>query len=153
MIFLDLNEFKTQLKPSHRLLCLDIGMVRVGYALSDRDKRLASGRDVFNLKKQKFTIKNLSDIIDEDGVYGIVVGYPLQMDGERGKSCAMVDGFIKKYILPLNQPVFMQDERFSTAAVSRYFNEMELTRKQQSAVNDKAAASYILQTTLDRLRG
>ena len=153
MIFFDLNEFKSQLKATHRLLCLDIGTVRVGYALSDRDKRLASGRDVFNLKKQKFSSKNLSDIIDEEIVHGIVVGYPLQMDGEAGKSCDMVERFIKKYILPLDQPVFMQDERFSTAAVSRYFNQMELTRKKQSTLNDKAAASYILQATLDRLKG
>ena len=80
MIFFDLNEFKSQLKATHRLLCLDIGTVRVGYALSDRDKRLASGRDVFNLKKQKFSSKNLSDIIDEEIVHGIVVGYPLQVE-------------------------------------------------------------------------
>ena len=74
------------------------------------------------------------------------------MDGNEGDSCAMVNNFIKKYLLKLNQPIFMQDERLSSAAVTRYFNEMEMSRKKQVAVNDQAAASYILQITLDRLR-
>ena len=69
-----------------------------------------------------------------------------------GDSCAMVDKFIKRYLLPLNQPIFMQDERLSTSAVNRFFQEMELTRKQQVALSDKAAASYILQIVLDKLQ-
>ncbi len=152
MLYLNISDFKNQLKSNHRILCLDVGTVKIGCALSDKRRIIATGHSVFNLKKQKFTSKILQDIIDSEEVYGIVVGYPLQMDGMEGKSCVMVDKFITKYIISLNQPIFLQDERLSTSAVNRYFKQMELNRKQQEALNDKAAASYILQSTLERLR-
>lgn len=151
MIFFDVIKFKDCLKPNYRLLGLDVGTVRIGCSLSDPQKFLASGHSVFNLKKQKFTSSLLKKIIEEEQVYGIVAGYPLQMDGEKGESCEMVDRFIKKHLLPIGHPIFLQDERLSTSAVNRFFQEMELTRKQQSSLNDKAAASYILQSVLDKL--
>ena len=152
MIFFDIIEFKKCLKPDHRLLGLDIGKVRIGYALSDPQRFLATGQGVFNLKKQKISTALLKEILEKEQAYGIVLGYPLQMDGEPGDACEMVDKFIKKYLVSLNQPIFMQDERLSTAAVGRFFKEMELTRKQQASMNDKAAASYILQSALDKLQ-
>ncbi len=151
MIIFDINQFKNSLKDGYRLLGLDIGKVRIGSSLSDENKILASGHLLFNLKKQKFTLSNLRSIIDNEKVYGIVVGYPLQMDGEKGDSCFMVDKFIEKFVLPLNQPIFLQDERLSTAAVGRFFKEMELTRKQQADRNDVASARYILQNVIDKL--
>jgi putative Holliday junction resolvase len=149
MIFFDIIEFKKHLKEGYRLLGLDVGQVRIGCALSDKSKTLASAHSVFNLKKQKF---DLTNIIKDEEAYGIVVGYPLQMDGEPGASCLMVDNFIKKHLLKFNQPIFLQDERFSSSAVNRYFKEMEVTRKQQVTLSDKAAASYILETVLKKLR-
>lgn len=151
MITFDTNQFKNHLKNGYRLLGLDIGGVRIGCALSDEGQILASPFKLFNLKKKKLHLSEFHSIIDEKKVYGIVVGYPLQMDGEKGNSCLMVDKFIEKYLLPLNQPIFMQDERLSTAAVGRFFKEMELTRKQQAERNDVASACYILQIVLDKL--
>ena len=152
MIFFDIIQFKNNLKQDYRLLGLDVGKVRIGCALSDPQCFLASGHSVFNLKKQKISSRQIKEILEKEKVYGIVVGYPLQMDGERGSSCEMVDKFIQKYLLPLEQPIFMQDERLSSSAVNRFFQEMELNRKQQAALNDKAAASYILQSVLDKLQ-
>ena len=152
MIFFDIIKFNTCLKPDHRLLGLDVGTVRIGCAVSDPQRFLASGYSVFNLKKQKFSSAQLKEIIEKEQIFGIVVGYPLQMDGEPGGSCEMVDKFIHKHLIKLGHPIFMQDERLSTSAVNRFFQEMELTRKQQSALNDKAAASYILQSALDKLQ-
>ena len=151
MIFADINEFKNSLKKHHRLLGFDVGGVRIGCALSDKGKIIAGGFEVINLKKQKFTIDYLKAIVEKQEVYGIVVGYPLQMDGFHGSSCAMVDEFVKKYLLPLGQPIFLQDERLSTSVVTKALKEMGLNREKQSLQNDKAAASYILQAVLDKL--
>ena len=152
MIYSDITQFKSFLKVNCRLMGLDIGNVRIGCALSDPRRVLSFPHSVFNLKKQKFTIACLKDIIEKEEVYGIIVGNPLQMDGDSGSACEMVDKFIKKHLLPLNQPIYLQDERLSSSAVNRYFQEMDLTRKQQAAINDKAAASYILQIVLDKLQ-
>jgi putative holliday junction resolvase len=148
MIFFDINEFSNHLKPGYRILGLDVGLVRVGVSLSDEGKFLATNYASFNLKKQKI---NFKEIFENNKICAIVIGYPLQMDGTEGKSCVMVHEFIKKHLLKLNSPIFLQDERFSTAAVQRYLKEMNFTRKQQVDLNDKAAASYILQAALDKL--
>jgi len=94
----------------------------------------------------------LKDIIERENIYGIVVGNPLQMDGEEGKSCLMVKKFIQKYLLPLEQPIFMQDERLTTTAVNRFLHEKGFSRERQEQVNDQESASYILQMVLDKIR-
>lgn len=139
------------LKSKYRLLGLDIGKVRIGYAFSDIDKFLATGQGIFNLKKDKISSKILEQICYQNQIFGIVVGYPLQMDGEKGDSCKMVDEFIKRYLLSLEQPIYLQDERLSSSAVNRYLKEMSISRKQQVGLTDKASASYILQMALDKL--
>ena len=73
------------------------------------------------------------------------------MDGEKGKACEMVDNFIEKHLKPLNQPIFLQDERLSSTAVSRFLKEMQVSKQKQQGLTDEAAASYILQTVLDKL--
>lgn len=151
MIIFDINEFRKLLKNNFRLLGLDVGKVRIGSSLSDEGKIIAGSYKLFNLKKEKLKISNLQTIINKEKIYGIIVGYPLQMDGERGESCFMVDKFIQKYLLSLNQPIFLQDERLSTVAVGKYMKEMGLNRKQQSEKNDVASACYILQNVLDKL--
>jgi len=151
MIIFDIIEFKKLLKPNHRLLGFDVGQVKIGTSLSDPSLFLASAYKLINLKKQKLNVEILKNIIKEEEIYGIIVGYPLQMDGEKGASCLKVDQFIKKYLAPLDQPIYLQDERLSTSAVNRYLKEMQLSRKQQEEINDVAAARYILQTVLDKL--
>lgn len=151
MIISDINGFRDLLKNGFRLLGLDVGRVRIGSSLSDEGKIIAGGYKLFNLKKQKLKTSEFQTIADREKIYGVVVGYPLQMDGSMGESCLMVDKFIEKYLIPLNQPIFLQDERLSTVAVGRYMKEMALSRKEQSEKNDVACACYILQNVLDKL--
>lgn len=152
MIIAQLSEFKHLLRPDSRVMGLDVGTVRIGCAASNINKILASGICLFNLKKQKFTTDVLKAIIERETVYGIVVGYPIQMDGTIGESCLMIENFIKKYLLKLEQPIFLQDERLSSAAVNRYFTDMQLTRKQKAELIDEASARYILQIVLDKMK-
>ena len=152
MIHFDIVNFRNLLKPNYRLLGLDVGGVRTGCALSDYGQMLATPYCVLNLKKQKITPDSIRNLIEKEDIYGIVVGNPLKMDGETGDACIMVNKFIEKFLLPLNQPIFMQDERLTTSAVNRFLKEKGFSRKQQEEVNDQEAASYILQTVLDKLR-
>lgn len=152
MIFFDIAEFNNLLRPEYPLMGLDIGKVRIGCAISDSQKFLATPYRLFDLKKQKFSFLMLEDIIREKNTYGIIVGYPLQMDGNSGESCLMVDKFIQKYLSKLKQPIFLQDERLSSSAVNRFLQEMDINRKKQTSLIDKASASYILQMVLDKLQ-
>lgn len=151
MIIFDISEFKKLLNDNMRLLCFDVGTVKIGTSLSDPSKTIANDYQLINLKKQKITNSFFSKLIEDQGICGIVVGYPLQMDGNEGNSCLMVKRFIEKYLIKLKLPIYLQDERLSTTAVNRYLKEMNFNRKKQEDKNDVAAASYILQIVLDKL--
>ena len=102
----------------------------------------------------KFTADatRLDIIISEQGVGGLVVGLPLNMDGSDGPSAQSARAFGRNWAGRSALPVVFQDERLSTSAVTRTLLEADASRKRRSDVVDKMAAAYILQGALDRLR-
>lgn len=153
MITPTLAEFLPLIAPGERLLGLDMGTRKIGLALSDTLRMIATPYSTIIRMSFAKDIKALRTIITEHNVTGLIVGLPIEMDGREGDSCAMVRGFMAKFekASPL-LPIFLQDERMSTAAVTRVLNETGLTRQKKALLDDKMAASYILQGALDRIR-
>ncbi len=135
-----------------RLLGLDLGEKTIGLALSDR--LLSVATPMQTLKRGKFSADAalLDHIISEQGVGGLVVGLPLNMDGTDGPSAQSARAFGRNWAGRSPLPVVMQDERLSTSAVTRTLLEADTSRKRRDDVVDKMAAAYILQGALDRLR-
>jgi putative Holliday junction resolvase len=106
------------------------------------------------LKRGKFgaDAARLDIIISEQGVGGLVVGLPLNMDGSDGPSAQSARAFGRNWAGRSALPVVFQDERLSTSAVTRTLLEADASRRRRSDVVDKMAAAYILQGALDRLR-
>jgi putative Holliday junction resolvase len=106
------------------------------------------------LKRGKFTADatRLDIIISEQGVGGLVVGLPLNMDGSDGPSAQSARAFGRNWAGRSALPLVFQDERLSTSAVTRTLLEADASRRRRSDVVDKMAAAYILQGALDRLR-
>ena len=94
----------------------------------------------------------IEKIIAEHGVGGLIVGQPLNMDGSDGPSAQSARAFARNFATRSSLPIVMQDERLSTAAVTRTLIDADASRKRRSEVVDKMAAAYILQGALDRLR-
>jgi putative Holliday junction resolvase len=140
------------LPPGQRLLGLDLGEKTIGLALSDR--LLTVGTPFDTLKRGKFAADaaRLDIIISEQGVGGLVVGLPLNMDGSDGPSAQSARAFGRNWAAHSPLPILFQDERLSTAAVTRTLLEADISRKRRDEVVDKMAAAYILQLALDRLR-
>ena len=146
-----LDELK--LAPGLRLLGLDLGEKTIGLALSDR--LLSVATPMQTLKRGKFAADaaRLDIIISEQGVGGLVVGLPLNMDGSDGPSRPVGPGLWPQLGGPQSAlPVVFRDERLSTSAVTRTLLEADASRKRRGEVVDKMAAAYILQGALDRLR-
>jgi putative holliday junction resolvase len=141
-----------KLPPGQRLLGLDLGEKTIGLALSDRLLTVATPFET--LKRGKFSADaaRLDIIISEQGVGGLVVGLPLNMDGSDGPSAQSARAFGRNWAAHSPLPVAFQDERLSTAAVTRTLLEADTSRKRRGEVVDKMAAAYILQLMLDRLR-
>jgi putative Holliday junction resolvase len=140
------------IEPGLRLLGLDLGEKTIGLALSDRLLTVATPMQT--LKRGKFAADalRLDIIISEQGVGGLVVGLPLNMDGSDGPSAQSARAFGRNWVNHSPLPLVFQDERLSTSAVTRTLIEADTSRKKRGEVVDKMAAAYILQIALDRMR-
>ncbi len=144
------TKIKGLLAPGQRLLGLDIGSKTIGLALSDVLLMLATPAKT--IKRTKFTpdAEQLVALIAEQNVGGLVLGLPVQMDGEEGPACQSVRQFAENLLGLIDIPIAFWDERLSTNAVERVLiNEVDMTRKRRAEVIDKMAAAYILQGALD----
>ena len=140
------------LPPGSRLLGLDLGEKTIGLALSDTLLTVAT--PMKTLKRGKFgaDAAALDIIISAQGVGGLVVGLPLNMDGSDGPSAQSARAFARNWAARSPLPLVLQDERLSTSAVTRTLLEADASRRRRGEVVDKMAAAYILQGALDRLR-
>ncbi len=150
MAVVALEELK--IAPGLRLLGLDLGEKTIGLALSDT--LLSVATPMQTLKRGKFAADaaRLDVIISEQGVGGLLVGLPLNMDGSDGPSAQSARAFGRNWAGRSAVPLVFQDERLSTSAVTRTLLEADASRRRRSDVVDKMAAAYILQGALDRLR-
>jgi putative Holliday junction resolvase len=141
-----------KLAPGLRLLGLDLGEKTIGLALSDTLLSIATPMQT--LKRGKFAADaaQLDIIISAQGVGGLVVGLPLNMNGSDGPSAQSARAFGRNWAARSALPVVMQDERLSTSAVTRTLLEADTSRRRRETLVDKMAAAYILQGALDRLR-
>ena len=140
------------LPPGKRLLGLDLGEKTIGIALSDTLLIVATPMQTLNRGKFGADAAQLDIIISAQGVGGLVVGLPLNMDGTDGPSAQSARAFGRNWVNRSPLPVVFQDERLSTSAVTRTLLEADTSRRRREAVVDKMAAGYILQGALDRLR-
>jgi putative Holliday junction resolvase len=136
-------------KVTGRLLGLDVGEKTIGVALSDVGKMIATPYKTLERGKFAKDAEILRLIIEEHGVGGLVIGYPLNMDGSQGPRCQSVRQFARNLDEKLSLPALLFDERLSTMAVTRTMMEADLSRERRAEIVDKMAASYILQSVLD----
>ena len=107
------------------------------------------------IRRTKFTAdaKRLAEIVSKEGVGGLVIGLPLNLDGSEGPRAQSTRAFARNLAAHVDLPMTFWDERLSTAAVERHLIEADASRKRRAEVVDRMAAAYILQGALDRLRG
>jgi putative holliday junction resolvase len=152
MSVLTLSEFRAKLAPGLRLLGLDLGEKTIGMALSDTSLTVATPLKTLARGKFKTDARLLTEVMAEQAVGGLVVGLPLNMDGSEGPSAQSARAFARNFAAVSAVPILLQDERLSTAAVTRTLIDADASRRRRAELVDKMAAAYILQTVLDRLR-
>jgi len=153
MIFEQTEGFFNAISNSNgdRILGLDIGKKRIGVALSDSLKVVATPLLVIQSKKFSQDIIIIKNLIEKHNVAGIVIGLPLNMDGTSNKSCQSIKQFARNILKNTSDdfPIILTDERMSTMAVSHTLLEANMSHKKKTEVVDKMAASYILQGVLE----
>ncbi|PZP86080.1 MAG: Holliday junction resolvase RuvX [Azospirillum brasilense] len=150
--FYSLPDFAAALPPLGRLVALDVGSTTIGVAVSDATRLVASPDLTVMRKKWSADKAALSAMLEGQDVVGIVIGYPLNMDGTPGPRAQATRAFARNLQEEFTLPLLLWDERMSTQAVVRMMEkEADLSRARRDVLVDKLAASYILQGVLDGL--
>ena len=148
----EIRAFAEASRGGARLIGVDLGTKTIGLALSDVQRRIASPLET--IRRVKFTpdAGRLRDLCLKHAVGGLVVGLPLNMDGSEGPRVQSTRAFVRNLKPILDLPVLFQDERLSTAVVTRALIEADASRAKRAQLVDKLAAAYILQGALDMMQ-
>ena len=133
------------------LVGLDLGTKTIGVAVSDPDRRLATGVETIQRKAFKADAARLLAIAAERNAVGFVLGLPINMDGSEGPRAQSTRAFARNLARLTELAIGLWDERLSTAAVERELIGMDVSRARLAEVIDQHAAIFILQGALDRL--
>jgi len=148
---LSIDEFKTNIGNNSRLLGIDPGNKNIGFAICDENKKVATPLKIIEKRKFEILIKEISQIIKENDIKGIIVGNPLNMDGTSGKSSQSATDFTKKLSINVTIPIAMWDERLSSEASFKITEELGTNVSNRINKLDKNAAAFILQGAIDYL--
>jgi len=149
---LDLPTFAAALPAIGALIGLDPGEKRIGVAVSDANRLIASSLDTVNRSKFSVDADAILKLYDGRKCAGFVIGLPLNMDGSAGPSAQSARAFARNLIGVRDVPLLLWDERLSTAAVTRTLIEGDASRRRRGEVVDKMAAAYMLQGALDAMQ-
>lgn len=132
-----------------RVIAIDLGKVRTGLAISDKNEFLASPIGVIEERNRDELIKKILLIIDEYETEEIVIGLPKNMNGTEGDSAINAREFANKLSNYVNIPIIMRDERVTTVSAHNYLNTTNTRGKKRKYIVDSVAAVIILQDYLD----
>jgi putative holliday junction resolvase len=132
-----------------RLLGVDYGTVRVGLAISDPDRRLASPLAVYERRGREQDAAYFRSVVSEEEVGALVVGLPVHLDGREGQKAVEARAFGAWLAETTELPVTFWDERFSTVEAESALWQAGLTHKKRKARRDRVAAQILLQAYLD----
>lgn len=131
-----------------RILALDVGTVRIGVAVSDLLGITAQPLGVIQRKKTN-PWQEVLKLIEEHEVEIIVVGQPLQLNGQEGLAVAAISKFVDKLREVTTLPIELWDERLSTAQAERMMISAGTRREKRRQNIDKVAAALILESYLN----
>jgi len=134
-----------------RLLGVDYGRVRVGLAISDPDRILASPLATYTRRNSEVDATYFRQLIAAEDVVGLIVGLPLHTDGREGVMADEARRFGHWLGEMTRLPVGFADERFTTVHAESALWDAGLTHKRRKERRDRVAAQMMLQAYLDGL--
>ena len=132
-----------------RCIGIDLGSKRVGLAISDKMNMIASPYETLTFKNEQDLLDQLRLIILDFKVKSIVLGLPLNMNGEDSAQTKKVREF-KSVLSIFNLPIIFEDERLSSVSAKRSLVMQDIKTGHNKSEIDKRAAAIILQQFLDK---
>lgn len=139
--------------PAHgSLLALDAGRRRLGLAGTDLERRLVTPLFTISRGRWPDDLAKIRRCVEERTVVGLVLGWPLNMDGSEGPACATVRQLAQQLEAAFALPLLLQDERLTSFAVEQAIAEGRLPPPKKGQPLDHYAAAVILEDALRAMR-
>lgn len=135
--------------PPGRALGLDLGTRRIGVAISDEARTVATPLEVVDRSDAQQARRRLRVLVDEWLPTVVVVGLPLHLSGAAGSAVDFVQTEITELRDTLGLPIVTYDERLSTVSADRSLAEQGLDSRSRRRMVDMVAATVILQGWID----
>lgn len=133
----------------YRVMALDFGDVRIGIALSDITRFLASGLENYTRVSLEADCKHIAELIAGNNVKVVVLGLPLNMDGTSGIRVEKTKEFAEELKKYTDAKIDFLDERLTSVSAEKILISADVSRKKRKQVLDKLSATIILQDYLD----
>ena len=146
-----IEEFKKKQSEKCRLIGLDLGSKRIGVSICDEKQLIATPYKTIHKSKNNELIEELKNIIQENDIKAIIIGYPLNMDGSSGSSAQSVNDVSKNIDKEIDVDVCLWDERLSTVGAFNLSSQLDVNISKREKNIDQNAAAFILQGAIDYL--
>ena len=148
---LDIEEFEKKIDKKSRLLGVDPGKKRVGIAISDENKIVATPYSTIIRNNFSTLLTQINKIIYDNDIRGLVIGNPINMDGSPSQSSQSAKDLAINLSKNISIPITMWDERLSSRGAFNLSNELNVNTSKKVSKLDKNSAAFILQGALDYL--
>ena len=146
-----LDELKDKLASNARLIGLDLGTKRIGIAICDDKRKIASPYKTIEYKNMDYLVNELKNIIKDNNIFAVIIGNPINMDGSFGKSAQSINDKAQVIEKELDLIIAMWDERLSTSGAFNISSNLDINFSKKKKNIDEKAAAFILQGALDYL--
>ena len=132
-----------------RVLGIDFGVKRVGAAISDPRRSIATPLEVYERRDPVQDARHYRKLVEEDEVDRIVIGLPVHTSGREGESAAKARAWGAWLAEATGLTVVYYDERYTTVLADDLLIEVGFSRQKRKGMRDMLAARILLQNYLD----
>ena len=146
---LDIDVFIKKTKKKSRLIGIDPGGKRIGIALSDENKIVATPYTTIIKENYRDLVDQIQKIVREYGIDGIVIGNPINMNGTEGPSSQSAKDLARNLSKDITENITLWDERLSSQGAFNLSNDLSINSSKKVKKLDENSAQFILQGVLD----
>jgi putative Holliday junction resolvase len=151
----NIKSFLLLKKNNYKLLSIDYGRRKLGIAITNSEHSFALPIKVCICKKcenSESAFSEKAEIIslytNSHKIWGIAIGFPINMDGSEGAAALEVKNFAEFLASKLNLPIFLQDERLTSMEADSVLKEAGFSRKERNARDDMISAALIAESVI-----
>ena len=135
-----------------RILSIDYGDARTGFAISDELGITAQGLETLHSQgSDRLILKKIDEYLEIYNINTIVIGLPYNMNGTKSERVEITEKFIHKLKCKYNKiKIDYIDERLTTVAAHKTMNFLNINKHKKRNIVDTISAVYILETYLER---